>query len=122
MATILPAPYDPGLGITIPDTILDAGLDERLQSACDTVLPLFHRLEADGNPGRFYLLTSAHRRRIVIKTNLRELYHMARLRLDGHAQWEIRRIVGQMCDLAAGQAPELTAYLVGKDAFDALKH
>ena len=53
---------------------------------------------------------NAHRRRILVAANARELYHLARLRMDGHAQWEIRELVGRMVELARRAAPTRSAW------------
>jgi thymidylate synthase ThyX len=52
-----------------------------------------------------------------MKVNARELYHMARLREDATAQWDIRQIVARMSQLAKGVMP-LTFLLIGaKDSY-----
>jgi thymidylate synthase ThyX len=59
-----------------------------------------------------YILTNAHRKRVSLKVNARELYHMARLRADGHAQWDIRAVTVRMLELAGGgHAADLYARL-----------
>ena len=65
-----------------------------------------------------YILTNAHRRRVLVSMNLRELYHVARLRMDETAQWDIRYLAADMVAAAAEKSPVATALAVGKDAFD----
>jgi len=43
----------------------------------------------------------------TVSNNLRSLLHFLRLRLDRHAQWEIRDLATQMRDLAAPLFPQL---------------
>ncbi|MBP1661469.1 MAG: putative alternative thymidylate synthase, partial [Candidatus Aminicenantes bacterium] len=64
-----------------------------------------------------YVLTNAHRRRVLLKVNLRELYHISRLREDATAQWEIRRVSAEMDRLAAKVMPLSCLLLGGKDAY-----
>lgn len=64
-----------------------------------------------------YALTNAHVVQVVMKMNLRELYHFCRLRCDHHAQWEIRRLATVMRELVVQQAPLAAAQIMGKDEF-----
>ena len=67
-----------------------------------------------------YLLTNAHRRRVSLTMNLRELYHFSRLREDLHAQWAIRDLASRMSALARRTAPVTAGLLGGKHAYAAL--
>ena len=71
-------------------------------------------------PAAAYVLTNAHRRRVLLKVNVRELYHISRLREDPTAQWEIRQIAGRMSDLARKEMPLSCLLLGGKEQFPAL--
>jgi thymidylate synthase ThyX len=62
-------------------------------------------------------LTNAHRRRVLVTVDLRELHHMARLRMDHHAQWDIHRTTASLVELARGVAPAAAALACGKDAW-----
>ena len=58
-----------------------------------------------------YILPNACTTELYLSCNLRELIHMANERLCKRAQWEIRELVQQMCDLVD---PELQFMLVPK--------
>ena len=51
---------------------------------------------------------------MVVSTNLRELIHVANLRLCTRAQYEIRMLVKGMCDALIEKEPWLKEYLVPK--------
>ena len=51
---------------------------------------------------------------MVASLNLRELIHIANLRLCTRAQYEIRCMVKAMCDALIAEEPWLKAYLVPK--------
>lgn len=51
---------------------------------------------------------------MVVSTNLRELIHVANLRLCTRAQYEIRMLVKGMCDALTEKEPWLKEYLVPK--------
>jgi thymidylate synthase ThyX len=68
-----------------------------------------------------YCLCNANRRRVVLKMNLRELYHFVRLRSDEHAQTEIRRISDSLIWVMKERYPVVTALLCGKDRYDRIR-
>jgi thymidylate synthase ThyX len=67
--------------------------------------------------GAEYILTNAHRKRVLFKVNVRELYHISRLREDQTAQWDIRQVVGQMIDLSKDKMPIACLLMGGKDIY-----
>lgn len=60
------------------------------------------------------VLPNAASTSIVASLNLRELIHIANLRLCTRAQYEIRTMVKAMCDELVAQEPWLKTYLVPK--------
>jgi thymidylate synthase ThyX len=55
-----------------------------------------------------------------MKLNARELYHLARLRTDAHAQWDIRELSEKMLRAARKVMPQTLMMACGKDSFDKL--
>jgi len=121
MATILSTPYDPALGVTIPPAISEAGLEKIMTDAVDASESLHTAIVTRIPEAAEYILTNAHRRRVIVSMNLRELYHVARLRMDETAQWDIRYLSADMVACAAEKMPIATALAVGKDAFEQTK-
>lgn len=121
IATLIPQPYDLSLGISIPRTFVKAKAVPMLKEAA-ALAGRFYRAHA-GELGKAaeYALTNAHRRRVLLAMNLRELYHFSRLRSDMSAQWEIREVSDEMCRLASQKAPAAAALLGGKDRFEDLR-
>lgn len=114
MASLTWLPYDPALGLTIPPSLAAAGLEGVLRDADADARELAARFGAD-HPAVAYAWLNAHRRRAILTTNLREFYHISRLREDEHAQWDIRALVGAMSDAARRAFPVCAALLGGKD-------
>lgn len=102
MSTQLVSSYSPALGLRVPPSYLDHGLEGLLEEAEAVSSAWRRRLE--GRAAQ-YMMTNAHRRTVVVRMNAREMYHFARLRLDSHAQWDIRELAGKMVDLATSAAP-----------------
>ena len=58
---------------------------------------------------------------MLLQVNARELYHMARLREDPHAQWDIRGLTADMLALARETTPLTLMLAYGKDKFEKKK-
>ncbi len=110
ICTRLISVYDPVLGVTVPASISNAGLER------DFMEGIRIAEETSGSLGIFYpyMLTNAHRRRVVVGINGRELYHFSRLREDSHAQWDIRSIAHCMLHAVREAAPLTTVLTGGK--------
>lgn len=117
MATMTAQPYDLKLGVSIPQSIKDVGAQEEFMAVIRQTEECYKTLKESLTTGAEYVLTNAHRRRVLMKVNARELYHMARLREDMTAQWDIRQVVGKMSRRAKEVMP-LTFLLLGaKDSY-----
>jgi thymidylate synthase ThyX len=117
MATLTAQKYDIELGVTIPPSIEEIGLKKEFMEMMEETNHVYSLLKENMEQGAEYVLTNAHRRRVLLKVNARELYHISRLREDASAQWDIRRAAGEMSRLAKEVMP-LTCLLVGgKDSF-----
>jgi len=78
---------------------------------------VFRTLEKRYGRGADYILTNAHRRLVLMKMNLREVYHFARLRADDHAQWEIRQLAQALVEEVKRLMPYSSLLLCGKSEF-----
>jgi thymidylate synthase ThyX len=117
MASITWSDYEPRLGITVPESVKVVGEEERFLELIQKVDELYYKIE-NVLPGiGSYILTNAHRRRVLMKVNLRELYHISRLREDPTAQWDIRDKAYQMSALARRALPITTLLLGGKSEY-----
>jgi flavin-dependent thymidylate synthase len=120
MATLTAQDYDPALGVTVPPSIVDVGLKKEFKAIVDETNAVHAGLQKEIGPAADYLLTNAHRRRCLLKVNVRELYHVARLREDPTAQWDIRRISGKMSALARRVMPLACLLLGSKESYGCL--
>ncbi|MBI5490080.1 MAG: FAD-dependent thymidylate synthase [Deltaproteobacteria bacterium] len=121
MMTLVAQPYDPALGITIPEAVREAGLAGELRELAERSAGTFARLASTQPRAAEYVLTNAHRRRALAVINLREIHHMARLRMDKHAQWDIRDVTASITALARRAAPATALLACGKDAFASVR-
>ena len=117
MSTQLKSDYDTDLSVTIPSSIEDINEEEKFMELIEKVEKFYNKVKTYDENAANYILTNSHRRRAVMKANLREWYHFARLRSDKHAQWEIRALSHIVEDILKELYPEVTKILMGKDEF-----
>lgn len=95
----------------VPKSImLKSELREKYESLLRKAYELYSEFLENNIPyedARF-ILPQAVKTRILMTLNLRELLHIASLRLCNEAQWEIREVVEKMIDEAAKIIPELS--------------
>ncbi|MBP7342320.1 MAG: FAD-dependent thymidylate synthase, partial [Syntrophaceae bacterium] len=118
-ATLLCQDYDPDLGVTVPPSVRAVGRYRDFMAVIRETNRVYNLLCAKNPAAAAYVLTNAHRRRVLLKINAREMYHVARLRADAHAQWDIRRMSEKMLGLARRVMPRTLAMACGKDGFAA---
>jgi len=119
MATVTTQKYNPALGVTVPPSIEEVGNKSEFLEMIARTNDVYSLLSERLAQGAEYVLTNAHRKRVLIKVNARELYHISRLREDRTAQWDIRQVVGTMTELASQVMPLTFLLIGGKDNFPA---
>jgi flavin-dependent thymidylate synthase len=120
MATITVQGYDPALGVTVPPSIAEIGMESAFLEVCARTEEIWEKIRHHSPAAAAYILTNAHRRRVVMRVSARELYHLARVRADRHAQWDIRETAEQMVEQGREAMPLTLILAAGKDGFDAL--
>ena len=117
MQTYLSQPLTVSNGHHIPDLIRDAGLEALFERAINDADAAFHDLQSGaGSALAQYLVTHAHRQRVLSRLSLRECYHLFKLRASQQAHESIRRPVIEAMRLAVDVQPELFRYLTLRNA------
>lgn len=117
MATIIAQTYNPALGVTVPPAVGETGMDKEFNKVIADTDSLYEKIAKKDKYTAAYVLTNAHRRRVIFKCNARELYHVSRLREDEHAQWDIRNISSAMSAEAKKVMPLAMLAIGGKDRY-----
>lgn len=117
MATLLPGGYRPRFGNVIPDNITAVGLEEEFRSIIEETNAAYGSLKEKYGAAADYILTNSHCRHVLMKMNMREMFHFIRLRSDAHAQWDIRRLADQILQQVKPLMPLSTRLLCGKSDF-----
>ncbi|MCX7785071.1 MAG: FAD-dependent thymidylate synthase [candidate division WOR-3 bacterium] len=118
MATISTQDYDLNLGVTIPESIKLAKQLDLFNKIIEKTEKTYEKIHKELPHIAPYILTQAHRRRVLLTLNIRELYHIARLRMDQTAQWDIRELSRKMVEQAQKVMPISLAFCCAKDQYD----
>ena len=109
--TYLPQPLTVANGYVTPPLLEEAGLGDEFGKAMERVDGAFRQVCEKLPLVAQYLVTHAHKRRILSKMNLRECYHLFKLRTQPQAHFSIRGPVEEAMRLAVGVHPELFRHL-----------
>ena len=118
IASILTHSYDAKLGVTLPPNIEKINRTEEFNAVIKQTERLYSKLLKNIPDQASYILTNAHKRKVLMKMNFRELYHLMSLRLDQHAQWDIRNIAEDIKEEIKKHAPLTSLMFCGKSEFE----
>ncbi len=110
-------PYNPNVGWTIPESVAAMKEHKNFKEVLARTEETFAQLAEHDPASAQYVLTNSHQRRVVVTLNARELYHIARLREDMAAQWDIRDIACRMVEQARHVMPLALTLAAGKDNY-----
>jgi len=110
MMTLIPEPYTTS-NVIIPKSVIETGMEKKFKEIIEKTNQFFEETK------NYYCLTNAHCRTVYAKINLREMYHFCRMRMDNHAQWEIRELANLMHEEASFICPIGMSLCCGKDKF-----
>lgn len=114
IATLLLSYYDIDLGNTIPNSFDDIKLTKNFNDLIEETNNAYIKIKQFYNNAADYILTNSHRRLIIMKMNLREIYHFVRLRADINAQWDIRNLANMLTNEVRKISPLASFMLCGK--------
>ncbi len=117
LATLTCQPYNPDVGWSIPVSVAEVKQHRQFKEILGRTEDAFYKIAAQNPAAAQYVLTNAHQRRVIATVNARELYHVARLREDMAAQWDIRDIAGRMVEQARHVMPLALLLASGKDRY-----
>lgn len=122
IATITCQEYDPALGYTIPESVKKVGEELEFSQVMRQTERVYRKIKRKFPSVSDYILTNAHHKRVLLSVNLRELYHISRLREDPTAQWDIRDTVSKLSTLARKAMPIAAQLLGGKTSYAEMYH
>jgi len=119
LCTQIVADYDLDLGLTVPPSVRRCKMEKTLRTVARRAEVLYEKIRALTGDTFIasYALTNAHRRRVLVAMNLREVYHFAKERMAQFAQWDIRETAGEVAARVREAAPITAQLLLGKDVY-----
>ncbi|HBE01579.1 MAG: hypothetical protein A2096_05690 [Spirochaetes bacterium GWF1_41_5] len=123
MNTIICQAYSPHLHFTIPPSVAGIGKKNEFEKLMLKTGDFYFRLEKAGVPACAlpYVLTNAHRRRVLLAANIRQVYAIAMERLNLFAQWDIRGTIKEYLGAMKKTAPYMLQAACGKHEYHSIK-
>jgi thymidylate synthase ThyX len=115
MQSYLPQPLTVAHGYRVPPLLVEAGLKAGFEEAMGLVERAYPQVYQHSPLLAQYLVTHAHNRRVLSKLNLRECYHLFKLRTSELAHFSIRAPVQRAMKLAVETHPGLFRHLLLRD-------
>ena len=105
-------PFTPYLGYAIPRLINDAGDASRFTSAMEAAASAYEQIVKVFPEAAPYVLPNAFNRRVLVKMNLRSVYHLIKLRCATNAHFAIRRSTQRMAEIIRENFPLFAQYFM----------
>ena len=116
MQTYLPQQLTVAHGVRVPDLIKESGLRDKFTEATGEAERVHQNLRQAMSPVvAQYVVTHAHNRRLLSKLNLRECYHLFKLRTSSEAHESIRGPMLEAMRLAVEKHPQFFGHLQLRD-------
>ena len=107
MQSYVPQSLTTAHGFGIPELLVSAGLKDQFAGAIEQAEEAYRRVLEFSPVVAQYLVTHAHYRRVLSKLNLRECYHLFKLRTSELAHFAIREPMNEAMKLAVEAHPGL---------------
>ena len=111
MQSYFPQALTVGLGYQTPGLLVDAGLEGEYRRAMEGAEEGYGQLSRFSPAVAQYLVTHGHYRRVLSRLNLRECYHLFKLRSSKEAHVSVREPVVEAMRLAVETHPQLFRWL-----------
>ena len=92
--------------VVIPPVVAEAGLESEFEQAVRPAEEVYWKVREVSPLAAQYLVTHAHNRRVVSKFNLRECYHLFKMRTSEEAHFSIREPMEAAMRLAVEVQPQ----------------
>jgi thymidylate synthase ThyX len=115
MQSYIPQPLSTVHGYQVPELLVEAGLRQQFEDALEPVEKAYHEVGERFPAVAEYLVTHAHYRRLITRVNLRECYHLFKLRTSELAHFAIREPMLEAMRLAVETHPSLFRHLSLRD-------
>ena len=115
LQSCFPQPMTIGLGYRAPNLIREAGLEGRFREAMESAEQGCRRVAETRMAAASYLVTHAHHRSLIVRMNLREAYHVFKLRTSQLAHESLREPMLLAMQQTVEAMPDLFRWLRLRD-------
>ena len=115
MMSYIPQPLTADHGYQVPDLATEAGLKSLFQDTAAAAEAAYREVRQGCPRAAQYLVTHSHYQRVLAKMNLRQCYHLFKMRTSELAHFAIRGPAQQAMKLAVDTHPGLFESLVLRD-------
>ena len=115
MQTYIPQSLTVSHGCKAPDLVVEAGLKDDFENAIRTAEDAYWQVYQVSPQVAQYLVTHAHYRRVLSKMNLRECYHLFKLRTSKQAHESIQAPMREALEQVRKVHPKLFKYIQLRD-------
>ncbi|MSP79251.1 MAG: hypothetical protein EXR67_06865 [Dehalococcoidia bacterium] len=115
MQTYLAQPLTVAHGVVTPDLITESGMTPVYRDAVGAAEDAYRRMAKASPAVAQYVVTHAHRRRVLAHMNLRECYSLFKLRTGPQAHFTLREVMEDALQQATAVHPGLFGYLKRRD-------
>ncbi|MEE8442619.1 MAG: FAD-dependent thymidylate synthase, partial [Dehalococcoidia bacterium] len=115
MQTYIPHPLTVEHGYLVPPLVEDAGLRDDFEAAIRQADTAFHALRGELPRVASYMVTHAHKRRVLARMNLRECYHLFKLRTGPQTHFSLREVIATALEAARQCQPGMFEHLQLRD-------
>ena len=115
MQSYFPQSLTVNLGYKVPGLLVEAGLEDAFRSAMKLSEAGLNEVMQASPAAAQYLATHGHYRRVLSKMNLRECYHLFKLRSSRQAHESVREPIVEAMKLAVTEQPQLFRWLRLRD-------
>jgi thymidylate synthase ThyX len=122
MMSYLPQPLTVAHGYRTPQVVAQAGLAAEFEQTVRPAEEAYWKVREVSPLAAQYLVTHAHNRRVVSKFNLRECYHLFKMRTSDEAHFSIREPIIEAMRLAVEVQPQFFRHLKLKNYPDWWPH
>jgi thymidylate synthase ThyX len=111
MQTYIAQPATTAIGYVMPDLYRDAKLEDLFLKGMEIAEHAFETVRSDSALSAQYLVTHAHKRRLITTMNLRECYHLFKLRTQPTAHFSLVSVMKQALEQVQRVHPILFKHL-----------
>lgn len=118
MMTIIKTFYDIELGNVVPLSIKLINEEENFLNLIKETNDVYNKIKYQySREIAEYILTNSHKCKVLFKIDARNLYKFLKLRLDSHAQWDIRELSKKILYFVEKHAPITMSLIQKKNSF-----